>query len=115
MGSVRDELKADMGSVRDELKADMGLFRVEFKADMAGARGDLAKAILAVKYELEKKIDALTNILLRTRSDLFEAYERAVFKAEQVHRDQTITHYRLDDLDGRVKVLEVARKRRRSA
>lgn len=85
-------------------KADLALLRT----DLTQLRRDTAAEFLAVRGEMRSGFDRMETMLMSFRSDMLRACENAVFKAEKVDRDQTLTRDRLNQHEARLKRLEDA-------
>jgi hypothetical protein len=85
-----------------ETKAELTALRRE----LAEHRATFAKAIIRNRAEVDARLDAEHASLEARYSKAIAACETALFRADKVDRDQTITHYRLDEIEKRLHALE---------
>lgn len=89
------------------MDADVETQLKELRGLLTDHRALVAKVLIRYRAELEATIDSEHDQSEARYSKAISASEKASIWAQKVDRDQVITHYRLDDLEKRLKALEI--------
>lgn len=105
--SLGQDLRSEMAGLGQDLRSEMAEFRNELKSEIASVRRELIIEIIKTNGRIDRLEQSLKDQMSAESSKILKAVEDFWTKCEKVDHNQIITRYRVDELERRVKTLEM--------